>query len=82
MSGDDVDLVLDLNTEDDSGLPWAFLDDATDPSRIVEGAWIVVGSTAAVAVAQVAEVDGDLVRVRPLPGPVARHRHLLTHHAA
>jgi hypothetical protein len=28
-------------------------------------------------VAQVVEVDGDIVRVRPLPGPVERHRHLL-----
>jgi hypothetical protein len=82
MSEHGVDLVLDLNTEDDSGLPWAFLDDARDPSRIVEGAWIVVGSGGAEAVAQVAEVEGDLVHVRPLPGPVARHRHLLTHHAA
>ena len=37
-----VDLPVDLNSEDDSGLPWAFLDEAHDRSVIVEGAWIVV----------------------------------------
>ena len=29
------------------------------------------------AVAQVVEIDGDIVRVRPLPGPVSKHRELL-----
>ena len=40
----DVDLVIDLNTMDDTGLPWAFLDAAPDPSRIVPGAYILGGS--------------------------------------
>jgi hypothetical protein len=74
---DEVDLVVDLNSEDESGLPWAFIDEASDPSIIVEGSWVVVGEGTARAVAQVAEVDGNVVRVRPLPGPVERHRHLL-----
>ncbi len=78
----DVDLRVDLNTEDDTGLPWAFLDDARDPGLIREGAWIVVGSGQARAVAQVAQVEGNLVWVRPLPGPVSRHRHLVPHLAA
>ena len=80
MAGDNlekVDLVVDLNSEDDSGLPWSLLDEAADPTVIVEGAWVVVGEGSARAVAQVAEVDGNVVRVRPLPGPVERHRHLL-----
>lgn len=77
MSNADVDLELDLNSEDDTGLPWGFLDDARDPTAIKEGAWVVVGSGTARAVAQVADVDGDVVHVRPLPGPVSRHRHLL-----
>ena len=38
-----VDLPLDLNTQDETGLPWAFLDEAPDPSRIVQGSWIVPG---------------------------------------
>jgi hypothetical protein len=74
----EVDLVIDLNSEDESGLPWGFIDDARDPELLREGAWVVVGQGNAQAVAQVVEIDGDVVRVRPLPGPVASHRHLLT----
>lgn len=74
---DEIDLRVDLNTEDDTGLPWAFLRDAADPARIHEGAWIVVGSGATRAVAQVVQVEGGLVWVRPLPGPVSRYRELL-----
>jgi len=77
MSEAAVDLKLDLNSEDDTGLPWGFVDEATDPSRIHEGAWIVIGSGTARAVAQVADIDGEIVHVRPVPGPVFRHRHLL-----
>ena len=72
-----VDLPLDLNTRDDTGLPWTFLDAAPDPSKIRQGAWIVVGGTKAQAVAQVVSVEGDLVHVRPLPGPVSDYMHLL-----
>lgn len=78
----DLDLVVDLNTMDDSGLPWAFLDAAPDPSRIVPGHHVVVGSGAVRAVAVVVDIDGDIVHVRTLPGPVARHRHLLGGRAA
>ena len=74
---DTVDLRVDLNTEDDTGLPWAFTRDARDPSLLREGAWLVVGSGSARAVAQVVQLEGDLVWVRPLPGPVSKHRHLL-----
>lgn len=77
-----VDLALDLNSEDDTGLPWSFVDEAPDRSRIREGAWIIVGSGTARAVAQVADIDGDIVHVRPLLGPVSRHRHLLGHEFA
>jgi hypothetical protein len=30
----ELDLVVDLNGEDESGLPWAFLDEARDPELI------------------------------------------------
>lgn len=72
-----VDLIVDLNSEDESGLPWAYIDEARDPALIREGAWLVVGEGSARAVAQVVEVDGEIVRVRPLPGPVSSHRRLL-----
>lgn len=74
---DDVDLRVDLNTEDETGLPWAFLRDARDPSVVREGAWLIVGSGKTRAVAQVAQIEGDLVWVRPLPGPVSQYRELL-----
>ena len=73
----EVDLRVDLNTEDDTSLPWAPISDARDPSLITEGAWIIVGSGSARAVAQVADIDDGIVQVRPLPGPVRRHEHLL-----
>lgn len=60
-----LDLRGDLNTEDDTCLPWAFVRDARDPELVREGAWLIVGSGNARAVAQVAQIDGDLVRVRP-----------------
>ncbi len=58
------------------------VDEAEDPSQIREGTWIAVGSGSARAVAQVADIDGEIVHVRPLPGPVSRHRHLLGHDVA
>ncbi|HVW34738.1 MAG TPA: hypothetical protein VHL53_19555 [Acidimicrobiia bacterium] len=76
------DLPLDLNTQDETGLPWTFIDEAPDPSRIVQGAWIVVGGRRAQAVAQVVSIEslpqGELVHVRPLPGPVSDHAYLLS----
>lgn len=77
MTGIAIDLEVDLNSEDDSGLPWGLLDQATAPSSIREGCWIVVGAGNARAVAQVADIDGNIVHVRALPGPVSRHGHLL-----
>ena len=74
---DEIDLRVDLNTEDDTGLPWAFLRVAKDPSIIREGAWLIVGSGKTRAVAQVAQIDGELVWVRPMPGPVSHYRHLI-----
>ncbi len=73
----ELDLVVDLNSEDESGQPWTYLDEARDPELVQEGAWLIVGEGNVRAVAQVVEIDGEIVRVRPLPGPVSRHRQLL-----
>jgi len=60
----DVDLRIDFNTMDETGLPWTFLDQAPDPSRIIPGRHIVVGSGAAVAVAVVVDItDEGIVHV-------------------
>lgn len=78
-----VDLFVDLNTEDETGLPWSLLTEATDRSRIVPGAHIVVGSGQVRAVALVVDVTDDgVVHVRPLPGPVSAHQHLLASRGA
>lgn len=78
----DIDLRVDLNCEDDTGLPWAFLRDAKDPrsSVRVRGWWS--GRAKLRAVAQVAQIDGELVWVRPLPGPVHQYSHLLAQRGA
>lgn len=77
-----IDLTVDLNSEDESGLLWSFIDEARDRSLVVEGAWLVVGEDSTRAVAQVVEIERPIVRVRPLPGRVDRHRHLLAHRVA
>lgn len=70
-----IDLFVDLNTEDETGLPWSYLDQAEDPSKVVPGSLIVVGSGSAKAIAEVIDVACDgLVHVRPLPGPVTPDR--------
>lgn len=73
----DVDLVVDLNTMDDTGLPWAFLDDAPDAARVRPGQHILVGSGAAHAVALVIDVTDGIVHVRPLRGSVSANAHML-----
>jgi hypothetical protein len=74
----EIDLVLDRNSEDESRLPWSFVDERRDPSLIREGAWLIVGEGTVRVAAQVTEIEGDMV-VRPLPGPVDEHRSLLPH---
>jgi hypothetical protein len=73
-----IDLRIDLQTEDDTGLPWTYIDQASNRSRIVPGRYIVAGAGTAVAVAQVIDVDDDgLVHIRPVRGSVEANRHLL-----
>ena len=70
-----IDLFVDLNTEDETGLPWTYLDQARDPSLVVPGRLLIVGAGTAVAVAEVVDVGPDgVVHVRPLPGPVSAER--------
>ncbi|HEX2700144.1 MAG TPA: hypothetical protein VHM89_08085 [Acidimicrobiales bacterium] len=67
-----IDIYVDWNTQDDSGLPWTLLDQATNPSRIKPGAFVVAGHDDAIAVVEVVDVGDDgVVHVRQLPGPVS-----------
>jgi hypothetical protein len=73
-----VDLFVDLNTEDETGLPWTLVSEAVDPARVVAGAHLIVGSGHVRAVAVVVDVtERGVVHVRPLPGPVSAYRHLV-----
>ncbi len=74
----DLDLVVDLNTMDESGLPWAFLDEGPHPERVIPGHNIVVGSGAVRAVATVVDIDQGIVHVRPFPGSVTRNANRLS----
>jgi hypothetical protein len=77
-----VDIDIDWNEEDDSGLPWTFVDRARNPSKIVPGAYVVAGRGTSVAVAEVVDVAEDgVVHLRPLPGPLSAHEHLLARSA-
>ena len=74
----EIDLFGDLNTEDDTGLPWTFVDEARDPTLIVPGRFVVVGASSVSAVAEIIDVGADgVVHVRPIPGPVSTNAHLL-----
>ncbi len=74
----ELDLIVDLNTEDDTGLPWTLLRNARRPERVVKGAYIVVGSASVRAVAEVVDIADGVVWVRPVPGSAEKNRHLLT----
>ncbi len=40
----EIDIPCDVQQEDETGYVWAFVDEARDPSRIVEGAIVVSGT--------------------------------------
>lgn len=75
---DDIDLSADLNAEDDDGLGWSTLRDASEPARVRPGAMLLAGNRHAVAVVRVVAIDDDgQVHFAMLPGSVAKNRHLL-----
>lgn len=67
-----VDIAADLNTEDETGYVWTFLDEARDPGVIVPGALVVAGDEDAPAVAVVVDLvshpRGTRVHLDVLPG--------------
>jgi len=73
-----IDLAADLNDEDDEGLGWSTLSDASDPARIRPGVMVVAGNRQAQAVVRVVAVDDDgQVHFTVLPGSVDKNRHLI-----
>lgn len=74
----DLDLVADLNAQDDDGLGWSTVADATVPDRVRPGAMLLAGNHEAQAVVRVVAVDDDgQIHFAILPGSVAKNRHLL-----
>lgn len=73
-----IDLIADLNDEDDEGLGWSTLSEASDPVCIRPGAMLVAGNRQAQAVVRVVSVDDDgQVHFTVLPGSVEKNRHLI-----
>ncbi|HEU5001369.1 MAG TPA: hypothetical protein VFW71_01130 [Actinomycetota bacterium] len=68
----EVDIPCDLQQIDESGRPWAFLDEARDPDRVAPGAIVITGDEENPVVARVVEVgpfgDGIRARLEILPG--------------
>jgi hypothetical protein len=69
-----VDIVADLNTEDETGYVWTFLDEARDHALIAPGALVVAGDEDSPAVAVVVDLvphpNGTIVHLDVLPGAI------------
>ncbi len=67
-----IDIAADLNTEDETGFVWTFLDEATDPNVFRPGAVVVAGSELTPARCEVVDVVekpvGTIVHLRILAG--------------
>ena len=73
-----IDLVADLNDEDDEGLGWSTLGEASKPAGIRPGVMLVAGNRQAQAVVRVVAVGEDgQVHFTVLPGSVEKNRHLI-----
>ena len=77
-----VDITADLNSEDETGFVWTFLDEATDQSVIRPGEVVVAGSPLTAAVCEVVDLvdkpTGTIVHLRVLPGTIEQYRRLLS----
>jgi len=76
-----IDIAADLNTEDETGFVWTFLDEATDPTMIRPGEVVVAGSELTPAVCEVVDLvekpAGTIVHLRILPGSIEQYRNLV-----
>jgi hypothetical protein len=77
-----VDISADLNSEDETGLVWTFLDEAVDPSIIRPGELVVAGSPLTPAVCKVVDLVekpvGTVVHLLLLPGTIDQYRRLVS----
>ena len=84
----EVDIPCDPTQIDDKGNPWAFLDEASSPERIQQGAIVITGDATDPVFAKVVSLterpSGTKVHLQILPGDPAeyaeamRRSHLLS----
>lgn len=76
-----IDITADLNSEDETGFVWTYLDEAHDPALIRPGEVVVAGSPLTPAVCEVIDLVekpvGTVVHLRVLPGSIEQYRRLL-----
>lgn len=76
-----LDIPCDVQQRDESGYPWAYLDEARAPEQIVPGAIVVSGDPDEPVVARVVEItklgSGMCVRLQILPGEPAEYAEAL-----
>ncbi|GAC1377287.1 MAG: hypothetical protein NVSMB32_19190 [Actinomycetota bacterium] len=76
-----LDIPCDVQQVDETGHPWAFLDEAADPGRIIKDAIVVSGDEEDPVVARVVDViartGGALVHLEILPGDPAEYAEAL-----
>jgi hypothetical protein len=72
-----IDLVADLNDEDDEGLGWSTLGEASNPAGIRPGVMLVAGNRQAQAVVRAVAVGEDGQVHFTVPGSVEENRHLI-----
>jgi hypothetical protein len=76
-----VDIAADLNSEDETGLVWTYLDEAREPSVIRPREIVVAGTELTSAVCEVVDLveqpTGTIVHLRVLPGTLAQYRKLV-----
>ena len=73
-----IDLVADLNDEDDEGLGWSTLGEASNPAGIRPGMMLVAGNRQAQAVVRIVAVGEDgQVHFTALPGSAEKNRHFI-----
>jgi len=73
----EVDIPCDLQQIDESGHPWAFVDEARDPDQVAPGVIVIAGDEENPVLARVVDVgpfgNGIRVRLEVLPGEPAEY---------
>ncbi len=76
-----IDIAADLNSEDETGLVWTYLDEAREPAVIQPREIVVAGTELTSAVCEVVDLveqpTGTIVHLRVLPGTLAQYRKLV-----